>query len=115
MLWFARRPGEVTWRATIMVGLGDDDAVGNVGSREFESPEAAQAWIERHLPAAEMPDWAADYPHNGGGVYLWGWVQAGFYSYGDEQPNESVDWEPDLNAASFEGDLVDGQVQWQSS
>jgi hypothetical protein len=59
-----RRPGdERAFRASIAVGIGDDDTIGTLTVSEHGSEAEARAWIERELPRARFPEWVARRRH----------------------------------------------------
>ena len=101
----------VAWRTYIVVGIGDDDTAGGcIAEDEFESEDAARAWVERELPVAQLPDWVLDRPHGGAGAFLYGSISRGIYT---RQGRPGVAWEPDVaNPVDLDADLIDGEVVW---
>ena len=88
---------EVTWRAWL--GTGDREAVEQVESAEFTSPDQARAWIERRLDAAGD---TARYGSIDRGIYL---VTSG---------DGSLVWLPDLAPdGMLDADVVNGTVVWR--
>lgn len=100
--------GVVTWRSAILVGIGDDDTVDQVAEAEFDSEQAARAWVDEHLPHAALPAWVARRPHGTAGAFLFGQVQRGYYSGETDE-----DWELDHDAPGWDADLVGDVVRWR--
>jgi hypothetical protein len=108
-----RRPGDVTFRAAICVGIGDDVDIADCSAdTEHETLADAQAWVETELPRAKFPAWVARRPHGTAGAFLFGSVDEGWYV----QYDDGLSWEPDPDRhRSVECDLVDGTVRWHES
>lgn len=102
--------GAITWRTALLVGIGDDDTAGCVAEGEFDSEQAACAWVESELPTAQFPDWVLDRPHGGAGAFLYGTISRGIYT---DQGQSGVAWEPDFdNPVDLDADLIDGELRW---
>jgi hypothetical protein len=105
-----RQVGDVTWHAGIALGIGDDDTVSGVGAEsEHDTEQAARAWIEQELPRAAFPEWVTRRPHGTAGAFLFGQLDRGYITALEPAP----EWEPDLDAPSWDADLVDGTVRWR--
>lgn len=103
-----RQAGAVIWRASIDLGIGDDDTVSGVAETDHITEEAAREWVTRVLPLTEFPAWVARRPHGVAGAFLCGSVIRGYLTAGPEPS-----WEPDDDAPSWDADLVDGAVRWR--
>jgi hypothetical protein len=103
-----RQVGVVVWNASIDLGIGDDDTVCGVAASDHATEQAARAWVEEELPRAEFPAWVARRPHGVAGAFLYGSVTRGYLAASDPEPS----WEPDLDAPSWDADLVNGAVHW---
>lgn len=100
--------GDVTWRASIMLGIGDDDTIECVDESEYLNERDARSWVERRLPDAELPEWAGRRRHGAAGAFLHGQVECGYYA-----GHEENDWEPDPDVKSWDADLHEGGIQWR--
>jgi hypothetical protein len=108
-----RRPGdERALRASIAIGIGDDDTIGTLAMSEHGSESDARAWIEEELPRARFPEWVARRRHGTAGAFLFGQIERGFYV---EEAAEGVAFEPDLDQPGWDADLVDGRLRWRPS
>lgn len=105
-----RHFGQATWKATLIIGIGDDDTVGSVAETEQDTEQAARHWVERELPRAQFPDWVTRRRHGSAGAFLFGQVVRGKYTLDEE----GLVWEPDFKFPDLEADLVDGAVRWQA-
>ncbi|MGW4527868.1 hypothetical protein [Amycolatopsis sp. NPDC004378] len=101
--------GAETWRAAILLGIGDDDTIGSVAESEHDSELAARAWVEHHLPDARFPEWVARRRHGTAGAFLFGQVERGYYSGESDD-----DWELDHDAPGWDADLVHGVIRWRA-
>ncbi len=106
------RGNELVFRASIALGIGDDDAVGAVAVAEHGSERDARAWVEAELPRAQFPDWVARRPHGTAGAFLYGQIECGWHAPDRDQ---GVVFEPDLDAPGWDADLLDGRLRWRSS
>lgn len=104
-----RQAGVVIFRAAIDLGIGDDDTVSGVSESDHDTEQAARAWVTRELPLADFPDWVAQRPHGVAGAFLYGSVTRGYLTTDEPEPS----WEPDVDAPSWDADLVDGTVRWR--
>lgn len=104
-----RHGGAVLWRAAIDLGIGDDDTVSGVAESDHTTEAAARAWVARELPLAEFPDWVGKRPHGAAGAFLYGSVTRGHLTAADPEPS----WEPDLDAPSWDADLLEGTLSWR--
>lgn len=100
--------GDVIWRAGIVLGIGDDDAVSGVIESDHKTEEAARAWITQVLPETSLPEWVGRRPHGAAGAFLYGSVDRGHLT----PHNQTLVWEPDHAAPSWDADLVEGTVRW---
>lgn len=103
------QPGDVTWRAGIVLGIGDDDTVDGIAESEHETEQAAKAWVERELPRAVFPEWVLRREHGSAGAFLFGSVDRGYFT----PYEQTTTWEPDDDAPNWDADLVAGEVHWR--
>lgn len=87
---------------------GDDDTVSGVSESDHATEQAARAWVTRELPLTEFPDWVARRPHGTAGAFLYGSVTRGYLTADEPEPS----WEPDVDAPTWDADLVNGTVRW---
>lgn len=104
-----RQARAVIWYASIDLGIGDDDTVSGVAESAHATEEAARAWVEQELPQTAFPAWVAERRHGVAGGFLFGSVTRGYRTANEPDPS----WEPDLDAPSWDADLVGGTVRWR--
>jgi hypothetical protein len=108
-----RGPGtELAFRASIALGIGDDDTVGTVLVSEHDNEADARAWVAHELPRARFPEWVTRRRHGAAGAFLYGQVERGWYV---EDAEQGVVFEPDLDAGGWDADLVDDTLRWRPS
>lgn len=103
-----RTIGKITWRAAIVLGIGDNDTVGVVTETDHADEQTARAWIEQQLPHAVFPEWVTRRRHGTAGAFMFGQIERGYYT----GPNED-DWQPALDDRLWDADLIHGVVHWQ--
>ncbi|WP_410595506.1 hypothetical protein [Amycolatopsis sp. lyj-23] len=79
--------GAVIWRASIDLGIGDDDTVSGVTETDHSTEQAARAWVTRELPLTELPDWVGRRRHGVAGAFLYGNVIRGHLTTGEPDPS----------------------------
>jgi hypothetical protein len=100
------------FRASIALGIGDDDTIGTVTSSVHVSESAARGWVEDELPRARFPEWVGQRQHGTAGAFLYGQIERGWYADG---PDTEQVLEPDLDAQGWDADLIDGTLRWLPS
>lgn len=106
------RGDEHVFRASIAVGIGDDDTVDVVAESEHDSESDARAWVERELPHAQFPEWVARRRHGVAGAFLFGQIEQGWRV---QDAEHGVLFEPDVDTSGWDADLVDGALRWRPS
>jgi hypothetical protein len=97
-------------RASIALGIGDDDTISEVTSSIHANEADARGWVEAELPRAQFPEWVGRRQHGTAGAFLYGQIERGWYVDG---PDAKPMFEPDVGASGWDADLVDGVLRWQ--
>lgn len=109
----ARTPGVGhVFRASIALGIGDDDTIDVVTSSVHARESDAREWVKNELPRAQFPEWVGRRQHGTAGAFLYGQIEQGWRVDG---PDAVPLFEPDLDAPGWDADLVDGALRWQPS
>lgn len=106
------RGDEHVFRASIGLGIGDDDTVDTVAVSEHDNESDARAWIEHELPRAQFPEWVNRRQHGTAGAFLFGQFEQGWRVQDAERGGL---FEPDLDTSGWDADLVDGALRWRPS
>ncbi|WP_409495984.1 inositol monophosphatase family protein [Amycolatopsis sp. cmx-11-12] len=104
--------GTTTFKATIGIGIGDDDTVDAITEVEFFTSDEARSWIEQTLPETEFPEWVKQRPFGPAGAFILGSIQQGSYV----AVPDDVAWVPkDSTAEDLDAVLAEGRVRWCGS
>jgi len=105
--------GATTFKATVGIGIGDDDTVDTITEAEFLTANEARSWIEQTLPETEFPEWVKQRPFGPAGAFVLGSIQHGSYV---AVPDDDVAWVPmDSTSEDLDAVLAEGRVRWCGS
>jgi hypothetical protein len=100
--------GDLTYRAYILLGIGNDDGIETLAESEHGSEQLARAWVEHVLPRTAFPEWVSTRRHGLAGAFLYGGLLWGRYIPDDSD----VTWEPDPDQPCIDADIVNGTLVW---